>query len=79
MKMPIKYPVLTTDRTGRCYYIPSQKMAKFEEWVAYVSGAKREYDGEDFSDYRRDRPLGTLVLTNPYRRFSRRSPQRRIK
>jgi hypothetical protein len=63
---------LVGDRAGHCYCIPTPKAAKFEAWVTYVNGGKEKYYGEDFSDYRCDRPLGTLVLANPYRRFSRR-------
>jgi hypothetical protein len=61
---------IMSDRRCRYYAIRSKKKeAQFDEWVAAVNGDKREYEGEDFSDYRIDRPLGTLVLTNSYRRF----------
>jgi hypothetical protein len=35
-----------------------------------------EYAGEDFLDYRIDRPLGTLMLSN--RRFARRRARRSL-
>jgi hypothetical protein len=65
---------------GRAYVIPTKKGAEFQAWVAYVNGGEQKYDGEDFSDYRCGRPLATLVLTKPYRRFSRRrAPLRNIR
>jgi hypothetical protein len=57
---------------GRNYVIRTKKEAGFRAWLAYVNGGKQKYYGEDFSDYQCDRPLATLVLLNPYRRFSRR-------
>jgi hypothetical protein len=71
---------LVGDRAGHCYYIPTSKEASFAAWVTYMNGGKQKYYDEDFSDYRCDRPLATLVLTKPYRRFARRrAPLRNIR
>jgi hypothetical protein len=70
---PTKYPVMVSDRAGNIFCIPSTKEAKFEEWETdYMVGGEQEYTSEDCCDYLWGHPLATLVLTNPYRRFSRR-------
>jgi hypothetical protein len=66
---------IMSDRDCRYYVVPTAKETKFLEWEASVIGGENdeEYTGEDFLDYQIGRPLATLTLTKPYRRFSRRS------
>jgi hypothetical protein len=65
---------IMSDRDSRTYVVPTAKEPAFNAWEASVIGGDdEEYTGEDFLDYQIDSPLGTLVLTKPYRRFSRRS------
>jgi hypothetical protein len=72
--MKRKCITIMSDRDCRYYVVPTTKETKFLAWEASVIGGEEddEYNGEDFGDYQIDRPLATLVATNPYRRFSRR-------
>jgi len=78
--MKRKCITIMSDRDCRYYVIPEAKETKFRAWEASVIGGENdEYmdenyqsTGEDFLDYQIGRPLATLVLTKPYRRFSRR-------
>jgi hypothetical protein len=77
--MKRKCITIMSDRDCRYYVLPISKEASFAKWEASVIGGEddEEYTGEDFLDYRIDRPLATLMLSNPYRRFARRRAQRR--
>jgi hypothetical protein len=71
---------IVSDRDCRYYVIPTTKETKFRAWEASVIGGENdeymdenyERTGEDFLDYLIDSPLGTLLLSNPYRRFRQR-------
>jgi hypothetical protein len=53
-----------SDEDCRYYYIPTEKEAEFEAWVAAtVSGG--EYTGEDFSGYAIGGALTRLTFENP--------------
>jgi hypothetical protein len=75
--MKRKCITIMSDRDCRYYVVPTTKETKFLAWEASVIGGEEglpeeEYTGEDFLDYQIDRPLATLALSNPYRRFARR-------
>ena len=56
---------IMSDRDCRYYVIPEAKEASFAVWEASVIGGEddEEYTGEDFLDYRFDRPLAILSKT----------------
>jgi hypothetical protein len=73
-----KVITIVSDRDCRYYVVPTSKEASFAAWEASAIGGENdeEYAGEDFLDYRIDRPLGTLMLSN--RRFARRRARRSL-
>ena len=83
--MKRKCITIMSDRDSRTYVIPTAKEPAFNAWEASVIGGENdeymdenyEMTGENFLHYQIGRPLATLMLSNPYRRFARRRARRR--
>jgi len=55
---------IMSDAACNYFYIPTEREAEFEAWVASLRTGE-QYNGEDFSDYRIGGTIFTAMFSNP--------------